>query len=291
MATLYALFLVIESLPEVRTEAGGAVNWFADWSWESILHLAIPSAVLTMEVYVIYRMAVESRERAQTVSQMQELTARSRRSEYMLDIARCIQNTKAEAQFTTASMEVSCKSASQREVLEAVRVREARGSYSHRGLIARRRNTLPGALELKMKTKIEAKMCDAVALSRFRFYVRDRQESILGIAEGPPDLADPKETTQSTRINSRMLAEALRGHFEKLWADAVDVGTYLDELIESANPVSRMEVISWFSAIECGDDEVDKFLADGSGSKLYPSLPKELPIPEVVSGPSDLASK
>jgi hypothetical protein len=238
------------------------------------LEFALPAAVLVMEVYVIFLMTRESKERSETIETLQEITSRSRRVEYLLDIAQSVQKTEAEAFFTTASMEVSTRSVGQKEILDAVMAREQRGAYEHRGLIARQRTALPGAIELMMRTQVEAKMSDVVAFSRLRFFVRDRVETILGVAEGQPDLADPKKTTQSTRIRSRMLAEALEGHFEVLWAKSIEVGAYLDELITSSMPVTRAEVHSWLSAIDCSEKELEDFLLARSGSVLYSTLPE-----------------
>lgn len=250
---------------------GEDISKLPEFPWSEFFHTGIPLAVLVMELYVILKMVKESEEREHTISEFQELASRAHRSEYLLDIARSIHETEQEVCFTSASMEVSEASFGQRVIMEAVQAREKCGAYSHRGLIAYNQSALPGAIELTMRTGVKIKFCKAVAMSRFRFFVRDEHESILGIAEGKPDLASPKKTTQSTRIHSRMLASALKCKFEELWENGMELEAFLDELIAGANATSRAEIQSWFSSIKCATSDLDKTLANMS--KIYKDLP------------------
>jgi hypothetical protein len=259
--------------PEISLRASET----SEFSLREYLHLALPIAVLVMEIYVIYRMVEESRERRQTISEFRELAAHSRRAEYMLDIASAIRETKAEARFTSVTMEVSSRSQAQKTIVEAAKGRRERGVYSHRGLVALSPRALPGALELAMLTPhIKVKFHEMIAISRLRFFVRDREESILGVAEGQPDLATAQETTQSTRVRSRMLANALEKQFDLLWAGGKELKTYLDELIHASHPATKAEIRSWFSAIQCETTHLDNTLSQNSS--LYGSLPEEVSL-------------
>jgi hypothetical protein len=225
-----------------------------------------------MELYMIRKMAQESQERAHTIAEFRELAAHSRRSEYLLDLANAIRETKTHARFTSATMEVSCRSPGQKTILEAAKGRREQGEYEHKGLIALTQRALPGAIELAMHTPhIELRFHEMIALSRLRFFVRDREESILGVAEGQPDLSAAKETTQSTRVRSRMLAESLERQFDTLWDSAKEMSSYVDEIIRAAMPCTKTEVRSWFSAIQCDSNKLDQTLANNSS--LYGQLP------------------
>jgi len=246
----------------------------APFSWNEYFHFAIPISVLAMEVYVIWKMAQESSERSHTIAEFREMATHSRRAEYMLNLATAIRETKLEARFTSATMEVSSRSQGQRTIIETVKWRIKSGPYRHRGLIAKTQRTLPGAMELALRAPhVELRLSEVVALSRLRFFVRDRQESILGVAEGQPDLADAKESTQSARVHSRMLAEALERLFDTLWESATPIGTYFDELLGAATPITKCEVRTWFSAVDCKSQELDQVLA--KNSSVYATLAED----------------
>jgi hypothetical protein len=110
-----------------------------------------------------------------------------------------------------------------------------------------------------------------------RFFVRDREESILGVAEGHPDLSAAKETTQSTRIRSRMLADSLERQFDDLWKSAKVMSIYVDEIIQAAMPCTKMEVRNWFSAIDCDRLKLDATLA--ANCSIYGQLPEDVGQP------------
>jgi hypothetical protein len=246
----------------------------ADHALDDYLHFAIPLAVLIMELYMIRKMAKESVERARTISRFRDIAASSSRAEYLLDLAIAIRETKSYARFTSATMEVSTRSQGQKAILDAVRQRRARGEYEHRGLLARCERALPGAIELAMRTHVKIRFHDKISLSRLRFFVRDREESIVGVADGEPDLAASKATTQSTRIRSRMLAEALERQFEDLWQSATELSSYVDSLIKVAMPATKAEVRSWFSRIPCDRKQLDDTLT--KNSTLYGDLPEDI---------------
>ncbi len=241
-------------------------NAFASYHWVGLFdpHLSIPLAVLIVELYVLVLMARESHERSDTINEFHEMTRRTQRSEYLLNLSTVIREVRSEALFTSTSMEVSTRSDGQKAILESVDyLKDHHARYKHRGLIARTQLALPGTIELLIRAPhIEIRLSDAVLLSRLRFFIRDREESVLGVAEGPPDLASEKKTTLHTRIKSRMLAEALANHFEVLWQQAPCVRDYLDSLITSASPATKREIRSWFNAVNCKNRRARRSLGD-----------------------------
>lgn len=234
---------------------------------ESIMHLALPIAVLAMEFFMLRRMSIEEHERKETVDEFRSLAINGRRVQYLMEIAKGISEAKSEVFFTSASMETSSSSPAQKTILEAVKTREKAGSpYSHKGLIAKRTEALPGAMELFLFTHIELRFCQAVAISRLKFFVKDRESCVLGISDGHAGLHDPKKTTMSVSVQSVMLGDALRVKFDSLWEKGSTLGSYIDELILGLSPTPRPEVIlGWFESIEIDKQKlIDKLTSISS---------------------------
>ena len=273
-----ATFLLVAILIILQKAVTGdpPTGWPASlraFSWLRFLEFSIPSAVLVMEAYVIRLMRHESRERMRTLHEFRTMRENIDRSRYMLDIAAAIHAARDEIRFTSATMEASSRSDEQKAILESVKARKARRDYKHLGLIARTPSALPGAVELRMRTHIQIKMSDMVTTTRLRFFVADRRVSIIGVAEGSSDLADPKESNRSTRIESRMLGEALFARFSVLWGKADELGNYVDTVVANAEAKSREEVRSWYLSIPCTEMELDQCLAEIS--QRYRALPSD----------------
>jgi hypothetical protein len=227
-----------------------------------IFHGFLPVAILGMEMYVLASMGKESKEREHTVSSFEALALRGRRNEYLIALSKAIGDIEREAFFTSASMEASSNSDGQRLILEAAIARKNRGAYRHRGLIAKRFEALPGALEIACKTDIELKFCDAVTLSRLRFFVRDNEHCVLGMADGQQSLADQKKTTDSVTTSSSMLADSLLLKFESLWDGSLGLGEYIDFVILRASPRPTIDTIyQWFSAAGVEREKLEEKLS------------------------------
>ncbi|CAG0985719.1 hypothetical protein PHYC_02011 [Phycisphaerales bacterium] len=262
---------------------------------EDLLHLAVPFSVLAIEFYVLRRMHVEAKERQLEIARIKDtqralvgFQAWMGRANYLSSIALGIRTAKKSVLFTTASMEASYRSASQREVLNAVlyrvgKMKQAKDPYVHRGVVARRPAALPGTLELLCKARhIDVRMSAALCMSRLRFVVVDSERSILGIADGEPDLAtegmseEPISEQPSTRsfvLDSVMLGGALAIRFEQLWESGTGPFAYLDEFILEAKrskpDYCREDVDRWLNVQRCGIDP--EWLAEHS--KAYRELP------------------
>ena len=209
----------------------------------SYLHLVIPELVLVIEVYMLGWIRRESHERAHEAMQRQRVMDDLNsfrislgRAHYMNQLEWAILHAEHSVDFTTATMASSWSSPEQRRVMEAVRTRELKreSPYIHRGLVARRPETLAGTLELLTHTKVDIKMTEVMNMSRLRFLVKDHDMCVLGVAEGEPSLAQPIETKKSFTVESAMLAGALRARFEDLWNEGESPWQYLDTLISTA---------------------------------------------------------
>ena len=200
------------------------------------LHLLVPLWVLVVQIYIVFRLVDERSEREQVVEDLNAFRISLGRSHYMHEIARAISEADEAVVFTSATMEASWNSRDQRRIVEAVKRREReRPKYVHRGLVARRAEAIPGALELLCDTRIDIRMSDAILMSRVRFVVRDHAFSVIGIAEGTPTIAYQPETRRSVSVESTMLATALRQRFDQLWENGISPWKYIDELIAASS--------------------------------------------------------
>jgi hypothetical protein len=243
------------------------------------VHLVLLGSVLLIEVWVLFMISAESRELADSMQELRNVRIALGRASYMEQIVSAISRARGEVIFTTATMEASWKSKEQGRVLEAVQQREGikayAGAYTHRGLVAKRLEALPGTIELLSKTNVKLKMSQAMAMSRLRFLVKDLDQSIIGVAEGPKDLSSPKPTTMSFSVESRMLAMALRDRFEKLWENSIEPGAYLDEIIQetalsSSGDYTREIVREWLSVPKDFDEQLALL------SKTYKDLAEKI---------------
>lgn len=242
------------------------------------LHGFLPIAILAMELYVLASMAHESKERKHTIESFEELALKERRTEYLHALAKSIRAVKKDAFFTSSSMETSTVSDGQKLIVRAAVTRKEDGEYTHRGLIAKRQEALPGAIELAIRTDIKLKFCDAVTMSRLRFFVQDNEHCVLGIADGDQDLGNQKKTTNSVKVSSTMLAESLRATFDGMWNSSTELGEYLDEVIGHRAPHASAENIrGWFESVDATPAELDIALKKHSTS--YAALSKEAENP------------
>jgi hypothetical protein len=209
------------------------------WTWpqaSAVLHLLIPLWVLVVQFYILYRMMEERRERERVIEDLNSFRISLGRSNYMQEIARAISEANEAVVFTSTTMEASWNSSDQRRIVEGIKRREReRPKYVHRGLIARRAEAIPGALELLCDTRVDVRMSDAILMSRVRFVVRDQSFSVIGVAEGQPTIANQPATKRSVSVEGAMLATALRQRFDQLWENAISPWKYIDELIAAAS--------------------------------------------------------
>jgi hypothetical protein len=202
----------------------------------AVLHLLVPLWVLVVQIYILYRMVEERTERERVMEDLNSFRVSLGRSNYMQEIARAISEANEAVVFTSTSMEASWNSNDQRRVVEAIKRREReRPKYVHRGLVARRAEAIPGALELLCDTRVDVRMSDAILMSRVRFVVRDQNFSVLGVAEGQPTIANQPPTRRSVSVDGTMLATALRQRFDQLWENGISPWKYIDELIAAAS--------------------------------------------------------
>jgi hypothetical protein len=132
-------------------------------------------------------------------------------------------------------MATSWSSDHQKRVVRAVLDQQQQHpNYTHRGVVAKRVEALPGTLELLCETKVDVRLSDIMLMSRLRFVVRDYAVSVIGVAEGEPSLEHQPETKRSFSVESTMLAGALRDRFDQLWSAASNPWEYLDQLVAAA---------------------------------------------------------
>ncbi|MCC7540628.1 MAG: hypothetical protein IT379_30715 [Deltaproteobacteria bacterium] len=180
------------------------------------------------------------------------------RADYMREIRSVIQSARRRILFTSASMQRSTAADEQRMVLEAVQHRESAGLYEHRGIVARVPDTVPGALELLWKTRVQVKMSAVLSATRLRFVVGDEQQCILGVAGGEASIAHRNPSDFSFIVDSNMLGLALQGHFERLWTDpgTISVWQYLREMVDECSRTGgdggRRHIRGLLSADELG---------------------------------------
>ena len=209
------------------------------WTWpqaSAVLRFVVPVWILVVQFYILYRMVEERRQREHVMEDLNAFRISLGRSNYMQEIARAISDANEAVVFTSTTMEASWKSNDQRRIVEAIKRREReRPKYVHRGLIARRAEAIPGALELLCDTRVELRMSDAILMSRVRFVVRDQNFSVIGVAEGQPTIANQPETKRSVSVDGAMLGTALRQRFEQLWENGISPWKYIDELIAAAS--------------------------------------------------------
>jgi len=157
------------------------------------------------------------------------------RANYMHEIERAITGASECVVFTSATMATSWNSDHQKRVVEAVLEQQKQHpSYTHRGVVAKRVEALPGTLELLCETNVDVRLSDIMLMSRLRFVVRDYAVSVIGVAEGEPSLEHQPETKRSFSVESTMLSGALRDRFDRLWDEASKPWEYLDQLIAAA---------------------------------------------------------
>jgi hypothetical protein len=238
--------------------------YFKAWSWGKFFEFTVPLYVIALEVYMLYNMHRESRERARTLDEFQKLRKEFDRDQYMQNIAKEISKAEKIARFTSRSMETS-ENDLQANILKAVQDRlSATPNYKHKGLLAKRPEVLPGAIDLLLKApadalgndRIELRVSIKVAQSRFSFFVRDSRVSILGIGKGDPHLNKVIPTSESTLVESMLLAKALEDYFDKIWDKSEKLSDYIDQHIAAMNEgVSLLarEIRQWFGVIESGE--------------------------------------
>jgi hypothetical protein len=247
-------------------------SWLLDF-----LHISLPLAVIALEFYMLLKMHKESRERLSTVADFQQLRKQFDREHYMQSIAMETSKTEKIARFTSRSMETSATDA-QRIILDAVQQRlRDKPSYQHRGLLAKRQEVLPGAIDLMLRAhntlpapmmsatgaspsaaRIDLRVSSVIAQSRLSFFVRDSEVSILGIGKGDPRLDEVRPTEESMRWESKLLAIALERQFDALWKNSEPLGVYIDQIISDADqtmdrdsltPLSDRDVRRWFGKV------------------------------------------
>lgn len=250
--------------PVIVLLAIAAVVIYWQTKGSSFLHIFLPVAVLIVEIVSLIYMAREGSDRHKQIEEMQRTTsvlvdfqAAIGRGNYLASIAAGIQGAKREVLFTSATMEATWERREQEEILETVLNRQKiQPPYEHRGIIAKRPEALMGTLELMFKTQIKCKMSQVLCMTRLRFVVIDKEQSILGVCQGEPDLASAKPTNMSFRVASAMLGAALAARFEELWERSVDPFDYLKEFIIEAKTTrpnySRKEVRRWLHADKSG---------------------------------------
>jgi len=273
-------------------------KWTSSELWIGFLHVSLPALVLIVELYMLYRMVMEQGERKKTDDALKAFRAAMGRQNYLDQIASAISTAKSDVVFTTSTMEASWHSDDQKKIFDAVserfgRFEKAKKDYAanhdatasghyengpvfrHRGLVAKKPGTLPGAIELLCLTGVEIKMSPIMAMSRLRFFVQDTGRSVIGIAEGPSELARENPSSISFSLDSTMLALALRERFEILWEGSSDPFIYLSEfIIESkrSNPnQSQDTILKWLKAQRSDKDKIHNKLKDKC--EAYASLP------------------
>ena len=266
-------------LPDTGSSMHGIFTSF----WVTFVALALPALIIVVEIYTLNRMIKEQKERKKSTDALNSFRAALGRQNYMEQIAYLITTAKNEVLFTTATMEASWHSREQFEVFRVVKSRFARdenrrpsevcdedesatgmkkpvaaNSYRHRGIVAKRPETLPGVIELLCFTKVELRMHPLLAISRLRFLVQDNERSLLGVAEkasecdgsAPSAIMQSSEpTTLSFSLDSTMLALALRTKFEELWQSSSDPWEYVNEFISTVGPQedshAQRSVLNW----------------------------------------------
>lgn len=303
------------------------LKWFSNLSWYifKISHIGLPCTVIMLELYSIGLIRKEATERSEyrahreieraiqkqeresllkgiqdEVNKVGEGLSRTEglfrdfqsligRENYLQNIALGISSAKHVVMFTSATMESSDRSPAQKDIVDALMARRKRGSYTHRGVVARQPSTLTGALEIMSKTAtdgnttspVDIRMSRILCMTRLRFVVIDSEVSIIGVARGDPELdygtkpEASRPSTQSVRIASSMLGNSLSVKFEELWESSISAIEYLDEYITDAamqrNDYSRSEVDRWLRVYDVGIDRA--WLIENSSA--YRNLPED----------------
>jgi hypothetical protein len=244
----------------------------------AFLIVVLPMVIIVVEIYTLNRMLKEQKERQVTTDALKAFRAALGRQNYMDQIALAITTAKADVVFTTATMEASWHSKEQLKIFQAVQERFARDkkssvpmetgvvagtetppAYRHRGIVAKRPETLPGVIELLCLTQIELRMHPVMAMSRLRFLVQDNERCVLGLAEGSHDARTDLGTMPAVEpsrlsfsLDSTMLALSLRWKFDDLWKTAEDPWKYLDDFISAVEPRddfhTQISILNWLKA-------------------------------------------
>lgn len=204
-------------------------------------HIGIPFAVLTAEFVMIYKMVQESderhresEERHKTDEEMRTFRESLGREHYLQQISLMISQVQREFLFTSISMEASWQSPQQREIFDEV-VKRRSGSdpnYVHRGIVSERAAVIPGALQMRYHGYVQIRVSKISDMTRVRFCIRDRESILFGIADGRPDIGVDQPSNKSVSINSKTVAEAMRGQFFKIWDQSTDLILYLEEFVK-----------------------------------------------------------
>ena len=229
-----------------------------------IVHLWVAIAVLSIEIYVIWcvfwetmhrneQFTDESTARQITLKAFDDFRNTTGRNDYMKSIASAIEEATREIIFTSYTMATS-DSDDQSRIVQAVKSRKK--GVLHRGIVAKRPEAIPGALEVAFHD-VEIVFSDVLNESRFRLLVADGERCILGYSEGEyATLETNKKTTMSSRISSHELGSALNLRFEQIWTNSESLYEYCDnyiihrgktrgvDLLKSLRKLWRLEHIS-----------------------------------------------
>lgn len=259
--------------------------------WVTALHLALPVSVLGLELYMLVRMVVESRERRALETNLASFKTLFGRDLYLLEITASIRAARQKILFTTFSMEHSQRNKGQQEILQALKDRlKDKSQYQHLGVIAKRPEALPGTFELlfaahksisheaETKPQFSVRMSFVLSQTRLRFFTRDGEYCIIGLSEGAPGLFDIRPTTRCYAVDSTMLADALGMKFQTLWDAGQCPWEYLGELIaescKSQQTYSQDDVLRELGA-NTTDAEFRNFIA--AGCAAFKALPDSRP--------------
>lgn len=243
---------------------------FKPEKFRDVVHVTLPALVLIMEFFMLGRMRLESRERQreslsrqETIADLNSFRIAIGRQHYISELERGIRLAERKIIFTSTTMAASTDPG-QMSLLNLVIERESelkkvRDGYKldHRGLIAKRQEALPGAVELICKTGVEVRFREFVGVTRLRFQVCDDSFCVVGVSDGSPSFDNSKPTERSTTIESAMLGEALAARFEVEWNSPHCLTTwgYLGQLIDDmsgSSSVTQAKVLELLRADKTG---------------------------------------
>ncbi len=218
---------------------GGILYIFWGESVTDKAHLILLAWVLIVEVYMLYRISQEARERkresderASLVDNLSSFRVSLGRANYLSEIKSEISECQTWAAFVSATMSTS-QDPRQKRIIDAVVARQnAVPAYTHRGLVSESLSTLPGAIELLFKTRVEVRFSKIAEIAtQIRFFIRDSSVSVIGIASNSGVLGEANKTDQSFTVRSSVLCNSLQVQFDEIWNQSRDPWDYFTEVI------------------------------------------------------------